>query len=422
MLKEIAQLRRLLHNKNLPPDALRSLQDSKLRRLVAHAWEHVPYYQSLFRSAGLSPGDIRTVEDLKLIPITTKGDIKKTGIEKAVAAGVSMEACHHVNTSGSTGIPFTVYLTPRDLCVRRMVEFRSLLSIGFRPRDRLSVLGPELPHALRLNQRLGFYWSENISALLPLEEQIQRLSNMRPTVFWAYPTALRALLHKVGDHLTRIIHPRILITSAEWFDDILRNRIHSIWRDIEIFIFYGAAELGRIALDCSNHQGLHVNADHVILEFPHDSPQVSPEKRGGVVVTALNAYGMPFIRYDLGDASKWIGQTCSCGSSFPLIDPVLGREDEMIQLPSGRQLSPFGLQYILRRVHAIEQFRFIQKDPGSMVVHLAVREDFKPECISGLQADCMRFFEEQVHLEVQIVPFIEVSGKFKTFTNLNKTI
>jgi hypothetical protein len=93
----------------------------------------------------------------------------------------------------------------------------------------------------------------------------------------------------------------------------------------------------------------------------------------------------------------------------------------MIQLPSGKQLSPFGLQFILRRVHAIEQFRFIQKDPGCLVVQLAVREGFKPECVSGIQSDCLRYFEEQVHMEVQIVPFSEVSGKLKTFMNLNKT-
>ena len=419
MIREIADLREILHNRKLSLDELRSLQDAKLRALIAHAWERVPYYQSLFRSAGLSPNDIRTIDELKRIPITAKEDINRAGLENTIAKGISPAACHRIVTSGSTGTPLTVYLTPQDLRIRRLLEFRSLLSIGFRPSDRLSVLGPEPPHATRFHQRLGFYRSENISALLPIEEQIRRLNKMRPTVFWAYPTVLRALLHQIYSGIRNIINPRILITSAECIDDILKDRIRSIWNDIEMFDFYGTAEVGRIALECPAHQGLHVNADHIILELLEDYPPAESGKRGGVAVTVLNAFAMPFIRYRLGDISVWIDSHCSCGSSFPLIRPVQGREDEMIQLPSGKLLSPFGLLFILRRFHEIDQFRFIQKNPGQLEILLAVREGLQQDFIPRIKADCLHYLKEPIHLEIAIVPFIEVNGKFKTFTNLN---
>jgi hypothetical protein len=80
--------------------------------------------------------------------------------------------------------------------------------------------------------------------------EIRHLRKMRPTVFWAYPTVLRALLHQTDCGIMNIINPRILITSAECIDDILKDRIRSIWNDIEVFGLYGTAEVGQIALEC----------------------------------------------------------------------------------------------------------------------------------------------------------------------------
>jgi phenylacetate-CoA ligase len=306
------------------------------------------------------------------------------------------------------------------LRTRQLVEFRTLLSIGFRPWDRLSVLGPETPHAIRFHERFGFYRSENISALLPAAEQIRLLGKTRPTILWAYPTVLRALIHWQETRLRSILRPRILITSAECMDEVLKEKIRSIWKDIEIFNFYGTAELGRIAAECPEHQGLHVNADHLIVELPKDNNTAGSKEKSGVIVTALNAFAMPFIRYHLGDISKWIDVRCACGSSFPLMHPIQGREDEMVELPGGRLLSPFGLQFILRRFHEIDQFRFVQRDPSCLLVRVALRESLSQDALSKIRADCLRYLGASMNVEIEIAPFLEEYGKFRTFINLRK--
>jgi phenylacetate-CoA ligase len=300
MIGEILEFRRLLKNQKLSSDDLVELQNRKLRAVIRHAYENVPYYRSLFSSVGLTPDDIRTGEDLKRIPITTKDDMRASGVERTVADGVKISSCQQVRTSGSTGKPFATYLNRRELRTRRLLQFRALLSVGFRSWDRLAVLGPQQPHQTLLHQRLGFYRSGNISPFLSIENQIKRLQGLCPTVFWAYPTMLRALLHRMDYRLSKFIRPRMLITSSEVFEDGIRRRILADL-DVGMFNFYGANEVGRIASECAAHEGLHVDADHVILECVENERTEEMRKAGVTVITALNAFTMPLIRYHLGD-------------------------------------------------------------------------------------------------------------------------
>lgn len=163
MIGEVVELLTLLRNRTLSPAALRALQERKLRTVVRYAYDNVPYYHALFKSAGLSPEDIGTIEDLQYIPITTKEDLRATGVTQITARGINLDSCHAVHTSGSTGKPFTIYLTSSEARTRRLLEFRTLLSIGLRPRDRLAILGPEESYATRLHHRLGLYRTAVIS-------------------------------------------------------------------------------------------------------------------------------------------------------------------------------------------------------------------------------------------------------------------
>ena len=419
MFRDLLELRRLLRHRKLSSEELDRLQRIKLQTLIRHAYQSVPYYHSIFKSAGLSPEDVRSIEDLKYLPVTTKEDLKAAGLERIIAKGISPSVCRRMDTSGSSGKPFTVYLTSDEARSRRLLEFRSLLSIGFRPRDRLSVLGPEHLHATRFHQRLGFYRSENISVFFPIEKQVRHLEKMRPNIFWAYPTLLRALLHHMGDDLRKIIRPRVLITSAEPLDEITKKEVQAVW-GIERFDFYGAVEVGRIAFECPSHEGLHVNADHLILECMDGDRPAESGKPGTVLVTTLSTLAMPFIRYRLGDISTPIAKKCSCGSPFPLIGPIQGREDDMIQLPSGKLLSSFGLQFILRPFNRIDQFRFIQKSPEHLVLQLAIQGSPQEKFISKIEADLLEYLKEPMQMEIQIVNFTREDRKFNTFINLNK--
>jgi phenylacetate-CoA ligase len=416
MIGEITSLWRLWRSRNLSPERLRLLQERKLRETVRFAFEQVPFYRDRFRAAGLDPRDIRTLEDLPLIPITTKPQLREAGEPAILARGVVRRQCRELHTSGSTGGPFRVLLTPADQQVRQLVEFRGLRAAGFAARDRLAVLGPSALWPPRLHNRLGLFRSEVVLGSLLPEEQWRRLQELAPDILWFYPTVLRGVLHAAGDRI-RSLRPRLLISSSEVLDEGLRRRLVTTL-GIAPYNFYGCMEAGRLAAECPAREGLHVNADHVVLESWADGRLAPPGQTGTALVTTLNTRAMPFLRYRLGDLVSLIERPCSCGCCFPLLREPQGRDDEMLRLPSGRLLSPLVLNLVLRRRLEIDHYRVIQDRQDHLLVQIAGGKRWPPAAVEELRQELSTAVGERLHTEVQFLESIpEEPGKFRTFVS-----
>ena len=415
MVSRILELRRLLRNRYLPPEELRGLQESKLRAVFEHAYENVPYYRTLFRSAGLTPQDVRTLEDLKRVPITSKEALRAAGVEGALSEGVDPSSCQVSLTGGNTGKPFASYHDAREGRTRTLVGFRALHTAGVRPGDRLVSLRPRSQPPSLMN-RLGLYRTSSFSHFLTVEEQIQHLKRIQPTVLRLAPGKLRAILHQVDYRLSEIIQPRILITSSEILDEGLKRRVLADL-DVEFFNFYVSTEFAEMASDCRTHDGLHVNADQLILECLDDNGQpAEPGQPGVVVVTSLYGFIMPFIRYRLGDICTPIEGQCSCGSTFPLISAPLGRQDDVLRLPSGKILSTAGLAVIAMRVDGIDQYRYTQESLDHFVLQLVLWKHPGQETLSQVRRQVLEYLGEPVSLDMEIVDrLLEDKGKIRRF-------
>ncbi|MEO2047384.1 MAG: hypothetical protein ABGX16_12520 [Pirellulales bacterium] len=414
MIKELVEFQSIFRNKFRSHDEMISLQNRKLRSVIRHAYENVPYYTSLFDKESIKPGDVRTVEDLQLIPTSTKEDFIAAGCERTVTKDTYLPTCTTRKTSGSSGKPFTIYLSKGDSIRRRLILFRSLRHIGFRVRDRLAVLGGRQPEPIRFHQRLGFFRSLILPPTLPVDKQREQLERFNPTVLWAYPTALRKLLHSINFRLGDIIQPRILITAGEVFDEVLRKSFLENL-DIEVFNLYGAQEFGLTAFECMNHSGLHVLSDHVIQECCTDEIDSSPHPPGVAIITTLNAYVMPFIRYRVGDVFHYTNKKCTCAMTSPLICAPSGREKDRIILPSGKVLYPGDFK-VLSEFPSIDQFRLIQQSSAKFLLQLVT--DIKPddETISKIRSRVSKFLEDPVELDIRFVNFIiDEDLKFKIF-------
>lgn len=417
MIADLLELRTLLRNRRLSADELNALQERKLAAIVHHAYDNTAYYRASFKSVGLAPDDIRRVEDLRHVPITTKAQLKAAGIANITAQGTDLAACVVTKTSGSTGTPFATYRTRREARTRHLVDFRALLSAGFRPRDRFLSLGPAWNPQPRLHDRLGLYRTLAISRLLPIDEQISRVKTIQPDVFWVYPTLLRALLHRLDDRLSAIARPRVLITGAEVFDDVLKDRVRADL-DVEVFNFYGAIEVGRIAHECHAHMGLHVNSDNVVFECLNGDSPAQANQHGRAIVTSLTRFTMPIIRYHLEDRCMQLAHTCTCGSYFPLIGPPQGRNWDMIRLPSGHLVSPLTLNVFLRELDGIDQFRVIQERPDHLVVQLASKKTLAAASLTQLASQLKGHLREPVRVDIERVEYRrEEAIKFKTFVS-----
>jgi phenylacetate-CoA ligase len=391
-------------------EALDSMRRRRLARLVRHAYEHVPYYRARMGAAGLRPADVSTPADLRRMPVTTKADLRAAG-DAALSRGAGSLIAR--GTSGYSGQPFVTYRTPSEARVCSLRDFRALVRAGFRPLDRLAVLGPDRFRPRRAHHRLGPYRQEIIRGSLSVDEQSRRLRDFAPTVLWAYPTMLRSVLAAQGHRLSRLAQPRILITSSEVLDPVFRGQILRD-RPVEIFNFYGAVEVGRIGAECRSHAGLHVEADALIVELLDGDRMVEPGAPGRVVLTSLENYAMPMIRYDLGDLSAEICGSCPCGWPTPRIEAPMGRNTDMVTLPDGGRVSATRLNFVLREQRDLLQFRFRQDSADRIEAQLVYERPPAPQDLAGLRAQLEAALAGQIRVDVRVVDRIAVEGgKFK---------
>jgi len=219
---------------------------------------------------------------------------------------------------------------------------------------------------------------------------------------------------RVDGRLDPVCQPRMLITSAETPDRLMRMMGDQLPRTR--FNFYGSIEVGRIAWECPAHEGLHVNIDQVWLEIRPSQEAPSDPGRGEVVVTALNSRVMSFLRYRLGDLSRWLGQSCSCGSALPLIEAPRGRLYRSLQLPSGATRSTLEFMFILRRLPWVIRYRAVQKTPEHLIVNIATSGGPTQEDFEQLRSELQAYLEEPMQVEIRRVSAIDDGHhKFETF-------
>lgn len=397
----------------MAPGAVRDLQARKLRDAVRYAYERVPFYRQKFDGAGVHPAEIHSIADLARLPQTTKQDLQTQSVGRIVA--VDPETCSTRHTNGSTGRPLRIYLTRSDRQARSLVELRSMVALGLRVRDHAVCVGPETHRGRRLHERLGIYANSFVVGTLPPEEQLRRLRELRPTVLWFYPTVLRALLRAADYRLRDYVRPRMLITSAEMFDDLLRRQIREDL-GIEPYSAYGTNEIGRIAMECPAREGLHINVDHVVLEAWADGRAAKPGEAGAALVTTLNTRGMPLVRYNLGDQVRLLEKPCSCGSPLPLMELPGGRENDVLALPSGRTVSLWGVTFVLREYLDIMQFRIVQERLDYVRIEVVPREPLSQDRLREIQKRALARVDEPITIEVREVG--ELAGeslKFRYF-------
>jgi len=205
-------------------------------------------------------------------------------------------------------------------------------------------------------------------------------------------------MNHLDDDLQSVVRPRILITAAERLDDRLRKRLVAAC-PVEVFDFYGAVEIGRIAAECRAHRGLHVNADFLVVESM-EKPHLPPDL-GQVVITTLEAFAMPLIRYQIGDLCSPLRTGCPCGCPFPLVDRLAGREGDLIRLPSGRLLPAHSLDIILRDVDDLQQYLVIQEAEDHLVILLAPGLRLRPETLEAVREEVPHLLREPVRVEVE---------------------
>jgi phenylacetate-CoA ligase len=361
----VAALRELGRSQWFDRKRIRDLQERKLRRLVDHAYRTVPYYRTRFDDAGIAPADIRTLEDLKHIPLTKKADLLAAGLEATLSSAFRRESLVCEQTSGSCGRPFRVMFDPRFVNVRNALFLRALTGTGFK-------LGRPLMLLTSDRRRVPGKWMR--WSYSPLEDSprraLVRLNEFRPWLLYGCMTPLRELATHIRDSGATAHRPQAIASTAEVLDPVTRCLLEETF-EVEVYDLYGLTEMGMVGRECDQHRGYHVSEEAVIVEY-EPTPERSDMSR--LVMTNLELFAMPFLRYDTGDlGAPGRDETCACGRSLAMLERVEGRMVDCVRLSDGQLISPYRLTLALEQVPRIDRYQVVQDSFDAFTIRLESR-------------------------------------------------
>ena len=407
---------------------LETYRDARLRSLLVHAYERVPYYRKLFDRHRLHPRHVRGAVDLDLIPITTKEDLRGLPAPQILASGADPACLLSVRTSGSTGEPFTIRRTWWEDKRQYLLRLRALKSLGMRMGDcRVSVgiVRPGDPNdrkpigrALRV---LGINRSFRLNGLQEPAVIAAQLRRLHPAVI----TGMPGMLCRVADHLASsagsAVRPRVLVVGGETLTPVMQRRLTEGF-GVAARQLYGSHEFPLLGWECSGSGQFHVCDDGVILEVLRDGEPVKPGEQGEVVATNLNAFAMPFIRYRLGDIVTRGTQLCGCGQPFTTIGHIEGRAIDSFTLPDGRVIHPYQIltSFIGGADTWIRQYQLLQERRDRIVLRVIPVDGPVSDQVSRVERSVLPLLGPGVEFQVQLLDQIPLdpTGKFRPARSL----
>ncbi len=340
-------------------EQLRRLQQRKLRRLLHHAYQTVPFWRRRFDEAGFSPDAFRTLTDLQRLPVTTKQDLQALAPQEYLSGHYPPERLHAEHTSGSTGQPFTIRLDPHFRSVRDALFLRALSASGYRFGQRLMLVTATRTKPAA-NWRRWLYASiEEDGANL-----LEHFNRFRPAVLYGCVTPLREMA-RAARHAGVHHRPQVIITTAESLDPATRRLLASTF-STRVTDVYGLTETGMVAWECP-HAGYHLSDDTMLAELlPTDD---GTGQR--LVVTNLELFAMPLIRFQTGDLVT-PGHTgrCACGRSLTHVEQIEGRLADCIQTPDGRSISPYRFTLALEAIPGLQRYQVLQTGARRYLVRI----------------------------------------------------
>jgi len=416
ILRKLYFLFKIINNPKKDEVRLKELQNRKLRKMIRHAYNNVPYYHELFDKSGLKPKDIRTAEDLGRIPITEKEDLISMG-DLMLSQKIKINRCRTRFTSGSTGNPHKIVFDRVADDYGHATDLRSLFQNGYKFNKRLlEVTHPRHISNPTIMQRLGLHRTKLVSIFDSPEEIIRQIIEYKPHFLKAYPSVLRMLADKASG---KVFGLEKIFTTSELLSGADRNRIVNRL-GADVIDLYGSVEFPRIAWECEKHEGYHIDIDSVIVEVIRDGKTVH-EGTGDIVVTGLYNKAMPLIRYRIGDIGMISGkERCSCGRSFPLLHSIRGRCNDRIILPSGREVDPIAL-YSAESLFGIKSFRIIQEKPDFFKVEVVKGNKSMAEIRQSFNKSIRKAAgKDKVRIAIRAVKHIKSdrSGKFRCIISM----
>jgi phenylacetate-CoA ligase len=450
----IANYKHLLKSQWYKEDFLRELQRKKLHKILRYASLYIPYYKSKFEEIGLVPQDIKTLEDIKLIPPLSKQDVtdhykemvdirlhssipaadNRAGIPGAPLAFARFRKHTLIKstTSGSTGAPTIFYEDGVKSALNWAYELRLKNWYGLNPGAKearlLRLSTGYSPRSMESRGRRWF-WGQLILPGTNLSDEeyalcMDSINTFKPKVLWGVTSALTGLgeyVLKQGGSLGSY-RPKVIIGWSDplypYDDEVLKSAFRC-----PVTSIYSSREIGHIAGMCP-HGSFHINEENLFVESEKISTGAN-DCAGELLVTTLGVSPMPFIRYRMGDLGHVAGSTCSCGRSLHVLKNLLGRTGEIFISKEGRMIAPsfWGLLFMTAKISgAVKRFQIIYTKSKDIKIIIERAAGFSNETEKFIKEVVAKNFSKNTKLKLEYIPIIEpqLSGKYQMVINEEK--
>lgn len=400
---------------------MRDYQFAKFKRLVSHCYNNVPYYTDLMNSIGLKPLDIKSIEDIKRFPLLTK-EIIKQNYEKFYP--LNIKQIKGVKTSQTGGTTGNILFKRNDANTRSSTwaaykRFNDWM--GYDDGDKALILmgGHVISSSFKdrfkklslgfLTNRVSFNpydtSRDNIDAI------IESLRSNRFKLIRSYSQFLYSLAMKIKQNGETFSVGAITTTAEPLMQEhrVLFKEVFSA----EAFDQYGCGEIGGIAFECNHHEGLHVTEERVFVEV---------NEKAELIVTDLDNYAMPFIRYWNADQVELADSACSCGRKSMLIKKIMGRTCDYIIGKNGEFLHWAYFWHLffdsgVAKNNNLEKFQVVQESTEKIQINL-ICEKISEEIICVLK-DNIRHRIGDVQIDFNYCTSIEnsITGKYRPVIN-----
>ncbi len=397
---------------HLPRAALHALAMRRLRALVAHAIEKVPYYREVYGRAGIAPERLTGLSALTTVPTIDKSVLREHQDRLFANDAPPRSELAMRRSSGSSGRPSETFFDPIREVRRRTQELRLLASLGVRPTDRQLIVDDPRNRPARplFVQRLGLWRREQFPFDAPVDEAVAAMERLAPDVVHGVLTPIRMLAnHLEASGKSLRMQPRLVLTKGELLDAATRALVERTFR-APVRDYYATEEVGIVAAQQRTGDHYEVDEDFVFVEClrPGGTPTDDGEP-GELVLTNLYQRAMPIIRFRTGDFGV-LWRDGLNGSGRPALTGLLGRRMDCIATPDGRVLAPFVFMVALESDRRVRWFRVRQRDETTVDVALALDPEVRGEALECCSAEITSALQQAVGPSMRVSVRIDAAA------------
>lgn len=333
---------------------VKKIQEKRIRKLMKRAYQ-IPFYRERFDKAGVKPEDIRTAEDLAKLPVLYKDELRAW--MKELDKDPKYKDWYHDTTSGSSGEPLMILLSPREKAYMMANWFRVMMLAGYDP-FRGKTMSRKSAHSVSAGydtalQRLGILRRGFLDQYASEEEMIRQVNEYKPDFLYMNKTELMRLCLYCNDHDSKIWRPRYFAPTGEKSDDIARKLFMKILGP-GMIDSYGTAEAGACMVRLFDSDEYVVHTDSFVVNMQDDEGNLALD--GNIVVTPLYKTDLPLINYSVGDRG-----TSEIRDGVRFVTSVQGRSNDFFRYETGEVTTFFEIAPIIAHMTDILQIRFIQE-------------------------------------------------------------